>query len=109
VTGQVDVDPEALRQAGADLGQLAEQMRTELGRLQSTVTGSGNPWGGDEQGTLFGQVYGLALGKALEALDSYVEQVGYAGYGLMRQGQQDVRTDTDSAAGFNAIPSSKSP
>jgi hypothetical protein len=38
-----------------------------------------------------------------------VEQVGYAGYGLMRQGQQDVRTDTDSAAGFNAIPSSKSP
>jgi hypothetical protein len=98
-----------LWQAGSQLGQLAEQMASELGQLQATVTGSGNPWGGDEQGTVFAQVYGLVLGKALQALGSYVDQVGYAGYGLMREAQAYGQTDAGSQARFNAIPTPQDP
>jgi hypothetical protein len=80
--GTVDITPESLQGAGSHLTELAQQMMTGLQGLQNTVTGSGNPWGGDEQGTLFSGLYGLVLGKAMEAIGSHVQQVGQAGVGL---------------------------
>jgi hypothetical protein len=103
MTGRLDVDPEALWQAGASLGRLAEQLGTDLSQLRATVTGYGNPWGSDEPGTLFGQLYSVVLDKAVEALDSYVEQVGYGGVSLIRQAEAEVGTDTDSASRIQAI------
>lgn len=103
MTGRLEVDPEALVRAGVSLGQLAEEMASGLSRLQATVSGSDNPWGGDEQGTLFAQLYALVLGKALESLASYVDQIGYAGAGLVEQARADVQTDTASAERFRSL------
>lgn len=50
---------------------------------------------------VFGQAYTLVLGKAREALVSYVDQVGCAGYGLMQQAEAHVRSDGAAADRFN--------
>jgi len=98
VSGIIDINPESLAQAGSTLASLAEQMATDVQQLQSAVTGSGNPWGNDEPGTLFAGIYTAVLGHALEPLTSYVEQVGYAAAGLAQQARAHVQTDKAAAA-----------
>jgi hypothetical protein len=79
------VTPEAMRADGQALSRLADEMGSGLYGLQSTVQGDGDPWGADEQGTVFGQVYQLVLGRAFGAIRSHVQQVGYAGQALVAQ------------------------
>jgi hypothetical protein len=68
--------------------------------LQAAVTGSGNPWGGDEAGTVFAGVYTGVLGTALDALSSHVEQVGYAAVALSQQaGEAAAARVTDAGSG----------
>ena len=75
-------------------------MATGLQGLQSTIQGNGNPWGADEQGSMFGQIYQLVLGKAFEAIVSHVQQVGYAGQALAAQasGYDQVETGNSAAS-----------
>lgn len=94
--GQIDVQPESLAAAGRSLAQTAEQMADAVMHLQSAVT-SGNPWGGDETGTMFSGIYNVVLGHALDALGSYTEQVGYAGAALVQQAREAVEADTAAA------------
>jgi hypothetical protein len=103
VSGSIDIDPQSLVRAGSTLASVTEQMATALQQLQSTVTGSGNPWGGDEQGTLFAGIYGAVLGHALESIDSYVEQMGYAAVGLSQQAHAIVHVDNAAAVGFHEV------
>jgi hypothetical protein len=100
---QLHVDPETIRQDGTQLTRLAGEMASELRQLQATVTGSGNPWGADQQGDMFAQLYGAVLGKALEALGSYVEQVGHAGAGLTRQAESYLHTEGSNTDGMAAL------
>ena len=91
------IDPESLTAASARLAGLAGQMADEAATLEAAVTGSGNPWGGDETGTLFSGLYTAVLGNALQALGSYIEQVGYAAGGLSMQAKSVVESDTTAA------------
>jgi len=95
--GGLEIRPESLQAAGSSLARTAEQMADEVTGLQSTVTGSGNPWGADETGTMFAGIYNLVLDHTLEALGSYVEQVGYAAAALTTQAQEMVATDQAAA------------
>jgi hypothetical protein len=94
--GQIDIRPESLQAAGRVLAQLAEQMADDVTQLQTAVT-SGNPWGGDQTGTLFSGVYNAVLGHTLDALGSYVEQTGYAAAALVQQAREAVDTDASAA------------
>lgn len=96
-SGQIDIQPESLQTAGSSLAQTAEQMADAVTHLQSAVT-SNNPWGGDETGTLFSGIYTAVLTHALDALGSYVEQVGYAAVALSQQAKDAVATDSAAAA-----------
>ena len=97
------VTPEAMLADGQAMSNLAEDMSTGLQGLQNTVQGDGNPWGSDEQGSLFGQVYQLVLGKAFEAIASHVQQVGYAGQGLAAQASGYDRVETGNSQQLRAI------
>jgi uncharacterized protein YukE len=96
--GQIDIRPESLSAAGSSLARTAGHMADAVNGLQVAVTGSGNPWGGDEAGTMFSAVYTVVLGNALDALSSYVEQVGYAAVALSRQAGEVAASD-EAAAG----------
>jgi hypothetical protein len=96
--GQIDIRPESLATAGQTLAHLAEEMAGAVTQLESAVTGSGNPWGNDETGTLFSGIYNAVLGHTLESLGTYVEQVGYAAAALARQAQETAAADSTAAA-----------
>jgi uncharacterized protein YukE len=95
--GQIDIRPESLSAAASSLARTGQEMADAVTGLQAAVTGSGNPWGGDEAGTMFSAVYGLVLGNALEALSSYVEQVGFAAMALSQQAREVAAADEDAA------------
>jgi hypothetical protein len=99
--GQIDIDPESLATAGSGLARIAERMAESAEQLENAVTGSGNPWGADETGTLFSGVYTVVLTQAMDALGSYVEQVGYAAMSLTLQARELVETDTSAAGKVN--------
>jgi hypothetical protein len=95
-SGQINIRPESLQAAGQTLAQVAAQMADDVTHLQAAVT-SGNPWGGDETGTLFSGIYNAVLGHALDSLSSYVEQTGYAAAALVQQAREAVETDASAA------------
>jgi hypothetical protein len=88
------VTPEAMLADGQAMSQVADDMASGLQGLQSSIQGDGDPWGSDEQGSIFGQLYQLVLGKAFDAIVSHVQQVGYAGQALAAQagGYDQVET-----------------
>ena len=96
--GQIEIRPESLAAAASSLAQTAEQMADAVTQLRAAVTGSGNPWGGDETGTVFAGAYTAVLGHALDALGSYVEQVGYAAAALSQQARETAQSDRAAAA-----------
>jgi hypothetical protein len=94
--GRIEIRPESLQAAGSSLARTAGEMADAVTHLQAAVT-SNNPWGGDETGTMFAGIYNLVLGHTLDALGSYVDQVGYAGAALVQQAQEVVDTDVAAA------------
>jgi len=94
--GQIDIRPDSLLAAGQTLARVAEQMADDVTHLQTAVT-SGNPWGGDETGTLFSGIYNAVLGHALDSLSSYVEQTGYAAAALVQQARETAEADASAA------------
>ena len=77
--GEIDLQPESLAAAGAKPG--ADRGADVRGAHGPGGCGdeSDNPWGADETGDTCSPAYTtLVLGHTLEALGSYVEQVGYA-------------------------------
>ncbi len=78
---EIRVDPEKLAGTARAIGQCAEDLDTSLQSLQATIT-TDNPWGHDEQGSLFGLAYLEVLSHALDVLGSHAGQLGYAAEGL---------------------------
>jgi hypothetical protein len=97
------VTPEAMLADGHALANVADDMSSGLQGLQSTIQGDGNPWGADEQGSIFGQVYQLVLGKAFEAVVSHIQQVDYAGHALAAQASGYDQVETGNTQQLRAI------
>src|SRR5262249_48457401 len=86
------VDPDQLASAATSVGQCAERFGNGLDALQATIT-TGNPWGGDEAGSLFGAAYVEVLGHAIDVYGSHVGQLVEAAQGLAGWAQQIWRTE----------------
>jgi ABC-type transporter Mla subunit MlaD len=96
------IDPPTLAAAGQAVAGCAQELGQALQGLQATVT-SGNPWGADEPGTLFGAAYTEALGHALQVYASHAEQLGYAAEGLATWARTVTETDQAESARISAI------
>jgi hypothetical protein len=97
----IRVVPETMQAAGAALTSTAQDMAGGLSGLQSTIQGDANPWGADEPGTLFGQLYTVVLAKAFDGIASHVEQVGYAGQALTQQAGTYSEVETGLTTAFS--------
>ena len=100
------VVPETMSAAAATLTQTAQELVTSVDSLAATINGAGNPWGADEQGSIFGQLYTAVLGKAFESIASHVEQVGYAGAALTQQAATYRQVESGAATQFRAMAGS---
>jgi hypothetical protein len=77
---------------------MAEGLQT----LQTTVT-SGNPWGQDEQGSLFGLAYTEVLQHAIDVYDSHVDMLMTAAGNLTDWGQQLRDTEEENKGLFQRL------
>ena len=98
VSDRLSLDPDSVAAAGRDLAGVASRMLDETAALESAVTGSGSPWGGDEAGSVFALAYQAVVGEAFEAFASYTEQVGFAAATLVMQARTAAGTDEANAA-----------
>jgi len=102
MTSGIDVTPEVLSNSAQTITSSAQAMQGQLTQLQTTVT-TGNPWGSDEQGSIFGGLYGFVLGHALETLGSHLELLGAAGQGLDAWSQQMAGVEQQTTEQFTAL------
>jgi hypothetical protein len=97
-----EVDPAQLAKSARALSVSADDMAAQLADLKATVT-AGNPWGQDEQGSLFGLAYGEVLQQAIEVYDSHVDQLMYAAENLATWAEKFELTEADIVRGFQLI------
>jgi hypothetical protein len=98
----IAINPDTLAQAAQGVGTAAQEFGSQLTSLQSTLT-SNSPWGSDEQGTIFGSIYGAVLGHALEAMGSHYEKLGGAANGLGTWAQQIGSTEEGVAQSVESV------
>ncbi|MFI7221433.1 WXG100 family type VII secretion target [Micromonospora maritima] len=103
MTGGIEVDVVTLRAAARTIRGGGERLTGEVQRLQGTVSGSGNPWGGDEAGTVFGMAYTEVLQHALDAYASMADQLMDVAERLDTVATDHERTDMDNAALFRGL------
>ena len=105
-TVRLKLDPESVAASGRALAGIAQRMADDVTALESTVAGPDNPWGGDESGSVFALAYQGVLGHALQALGTYVREMGEAALTLTAQARAIAATDAFSAASLAAPPAS---
>ncbi|KWX02997.1 hypothetical protein LI90_4046 [Carbonactinospora thermoautotrophica] len=72
-------------------------------RLRGRVLGAGNPWGGDEFGTLFGAAYTGCTELGLRALDHLAGQLGDVAEALGKMGANIQAADEANAASIHRV------
>jgi hypothetical protein len=105
VSVRLQIDPDAVAAAGRTLAGVAQRMASDVAALETTVMGAGDPWRGE--GTPIALAYQAVLGQALNALGSYVQQVGEAAVTLTVQARDVALADADSASGLLDVPSGR--
>lgn len=91
---RLSIDPESLAGSGRALASVAQRMADDLAVLETTVHGTGNPWGTDENGSVFAVAYQAVLGHALQALGTYVQEMGEAAVTLTATAHAVAANDT---------------
>ncbi|MFI7074306.1 hypothetical protein COO58_05710 [Micromonospora sp. WMMA1996] len=103
LTDGIEVDVVTLRSAARTIRGGGERLAGEVQRLQGTVSGSGNPWGGDEAGSIFGMAYTEVLQHALDVYASTADQLVDVAGRLDTVAADHERTDMDNAALFKGL------
>jgi hypothetical protein len=98
MNARLNLDPVNVAAAGSALAGVAQRMADDVAVLETTVTGAGNPWGDDDSGSVFALAYQAVLGHALQALGSYVQQMGEAAVDLHRHARAIASADLAGAA-----------
>jgi uncharacterized protein YukE len=99
----IEVDVDALHAAAASLAATGQQLGQAVSGLESTVNGSGNPWGADEPGSLFGAVYVEVLTHALDVYRSMADQLTEAAENLDLSADAHEATDIANAELFTRL------
>jgi uncharacterized protein YukE len=99
----IEVDVDALHAAAASLAATGQQLGEAVSGLESTVNGSGNPWGADEAGSLFGAVYVEVLTHALDVYRSMADQLTEAAENLDLSADAHEATDVANAELFTRM------
>lgn len=91
------IDPTIFPKVAATLDQQKAALASHTDAVRATTSG-GNPWGGDKQGSAFGQIYADVLNHVTDVMANHGELLGYASTEL-RSWADDVVTTDDQVAG----------
>ncbi len=97
-----EITPATLTTASSALQDVEADLREKISGVMSTVT-DGNPWGGDEQGSIFGALYTAVVSHAIETVSSHADQLDYAAVSLHDWADTHQQNDTAVQARFQAL------
>lgn len=80
----LEIVTQTLRDAGKQLGGVADQFTSELQSLQSELASLGEPWGQDDIGMLIGIAYQEVVSFALEVFFGALDEMRESGSDLGR-------------------------
>ena len=103
MTGEFDVYPSSLRDAGQGLQDVAERVATAWQTLQAAVQGMGEMFGEDMVSSLIAASYGAAAEMAAESYASAAESLGGFGTGLAAIADQYTAADAGSAEEISGL------
>jgi hypothetical protein len=97
------VDPEQMRHHGRGIEDVGRSAGEDLRSLRDAVSGNGAPWGGDEAGSAFGEVYTELVSLAEEVLRILPEGIETVGYTLQVSADAFDELDGAGREGFDTI------
>ncbi|WP_309232121.1 WXG100 family type VII secretion target [Micromonospora tarensis] len=78
----IQVDPDALASSGSGLERVAAEFGQALAAFQQELAGFGQPWGGDDIGSLIGAAHEAVAEFAFDCFGTAVDEIGAAGVDL---------------------------
>ena len=103
MTAAFDVSPSSLAAASQRMQRCGEELATAAQALRVRLLGAGSPWGHDEAGTMFGQLYTECTGLGLESLAHLGELLGSIAMDLGQMSENMQATDQAKASQFDQI------
>lgn len=103
VSAGFELTPADLDTAATGIEQATADLAGRLDAARSTVEGAGNPWGADEQGSVFGQLYTAVASSLLDTAQTHHDQLDYASRSLHAWSQSATQTDTGAQQRFAAL------
>ncbi|GAB7045944.1 hypothetical protein [Catenuloplanes indicus] len=71
-----EVDPESLRRADDRIGSVFSAALSDFERMETELAGADAPWGGDDLGSIIGEIYTGAYAMAMNCLFSNLDTMG---------------------------------
>lgn len=97
-----EVSPQTLTAASSALTTPLSDLRQKVTDISSTTT-SGNPWGADEPGSIFGGLYTAVVNHAIETVGSHADLVQYAQENLRGWAADHEQNDAAVEARFRSV------
>ncbi|MEV6343271.1 hypothetical protein [Actinoplanes sp. NPDC051851] len=97
------VEPALLRSGGDQVIGVAERFIGDLDGFESRMQGYGEPWGGDDIGTLIGTVYTAVSAWVLDCIGVAAEEIGSAGSDVTLMADNYEAADQDVADGMTGM------
>ncbi len=104
-SGQFRIRPESLIGASEQFQRSSDELAQAVQTLQSNVLGAGSPWGHDEMGSVFAEVYTECSGMGLQAMQHLADQLASIAEGLQQMGQNVESADQAGQNAFDQIRS----
>lgn len=98
-----EVEPALLRSGGDQVIGVAERFLAEVEGFEARMQGYGEPWGGDDIGSLIGTAYTAVSAWVLDCIGTAVEEVGAAGSDLTLMADGYEATEQDVAQGMDSL------
>ncbi|MEV1328821.1 hypothetical protein AB0J20_04495 [Micromonospora costi] len=97
------VDPASLRASAEFLDQTVDQLADALEQFESTVQALGQPWGGDDLGSLIGELYLGIHDLAMSCFEGNGEVLGQFAEGLHTMADTFEAVDQQAEAALRRI------
>ncbi len=103
MSGDFRISPESLDAAAQGMLQCGEDFAAAVETLQARVLGAGSPWGDDETGSMFGEIYTECTSLGLHALDHVAQLLGGVGVGLGQMSENVQAGDRKNAPNLDKL------
>ncbi|MEU1588033.1 hypothetical protein [Micromonospora sp. NPDC005710] len=98
-----EVRPEALRAGGEQVIGAAERFTGQLESFEAQMAAYGEPWGGDDIGSLIGVVYSGVSAWVLDCIGVAAEEIGAAGSDLTAMAESYESVERSAADAMRGI------